>query len=89
MTARIARAIGTRSNRASALTRRANKALREAKIEGLKVKCDDFTHGGTVKGPLPLLIIARPVLEAAGLGVSELRTYSWGTEFYIANQGEG
>lgn len=75
--------INARSNNASALTRKANSALRNAGVEGVKVKCDDYVRGGTVKGPLAALIVAQGVLTAAGIEVSPLATYSWGTQFYI------
>ena len=75
--------IHSRSKNASALTRKANTVLRDAGIEGIKVKCDDYLQGGTVKGALAALIVAHGALSAAGIEVSPLHTYSWGTQFYI------
>lgn len=76
--------IKARHNNGSALTAKANRALRAAGIEGVKVKSNGYLQGGTVSGSVAALIIARPVLEQAGLEVSPLVTYSWGTQFYIA-----
>lgn len=75
--------IRNRNNNASALTRKANAALRNAGIDGVKVKCDGYVQGGTVSGAVAALIVAQGVLAAAGIEVSPLATYSWGTQFYI------
>jgi hypothetical protein len=76
--------IKARHNNGSALTAKANRALRAAGIEGVKVKSSGYLQGGTVSGSVAALILAQPVLEQAGLEVSPLATYSWGTQFYIA-----
>lgn len=75
--------IRSRNNNASALTRKANAALRNAGVDGVKVKCDNYVQGGTVSGTVAALIVAQAVLTADGIEVSPLATYSWGTQFYI------
>ena len=73
----------TRHNNGSALTAKANRALRSAGITGVRVNSDGYCNGGTVTGSVAALIVARPVLEAAGIEASPLHIYSWGTQFYI------
>ncbi len=73
-----------RQNTASALTAKANRALRAASISGVTVKCVGYGKpAGTVSGPVANLIISRPVLEAAGIVLFPMKTYGWGTQYII------
>ena len=77
----------SRSNVGSALTRKANKALR-GRVESVTVKCSGFFNGcGEVTGDeIEPLMAARQILTDAGIYCSDIKTqYKYiGLRFYIA-----
>jgi hypothetical protein len=88
--------IGARSNLGSALSRKANAALK-GRIESVGVKSSGFARfaGGQVfnKGSakeIEPLMAARQILTDAGIVCSPIKSdAAWGPSFYIKfNQGE-
>ena len=75
--------MNARTNTGSALTAKCNRLLRAAGVDGVKVNSCGYGHGGTVSGSVAALVVALGVLQSAGLEVSPLTTYSWGTQFYV------
>lgn len=74
-----------RTNNASALSRKANAALR-GRIESVRVRSYDYLGGGEVYGgEIEALMAARQILVAAGLLCSPIQT-QWkvlGPRFFI------
>lgn len=73
-----------RHNLGSSLTQKANRALRPYGCN-VKVKSSGYMRGGTVTGDTASLMLAHLILgETAGISVSAIMTYSWGTQFHLA-----
>ncbi len=68
---------GARSNVGSALSRKANKALK-GRVESVKVKCSGyFDGGGEVRGKeIEALMSARQILVEAGITCSPIKTWT-------------
>ena len=80
---------GARSNVGSALSRKANKALK-GRVESVKVKCSgDFNGGVEVSGKgSQALMSARQILVEAGIKCSPIKTWkALPPCFFIAPKG--
>lgn len=72
-----------RSNEGSALSRKANKALRALGIVAT-VRSSGYGPNGMVSAEPAALMLAHLVLAEAGIEVSPIVTYHWGSQFYIS-----